>query len=169
MRPLLDQHYASMSALYAENPLVLADYASASMRYRMGVDQLAGEAAPLVEADEPAFFIPWLWATPDGATIRKLRDGSFVITSARLLGNWYAETRCFNAGWPAYYCDDETERLMSAPDAATLIFDDIVYSRAVPTTSVDTEPQTEIDGLVTGDLGSLGADRVFAPMPKKKK
>jgi hypothetical protein len=168
-RAVLGARFESLVNLYANTPETVADYASASMRFQLGATRgLFSDARPLVPTGEPPFFIPWLWATPDGATIRKLQDGTFVVTSARLLGNWYTAMRCYSAGWPAYYCEDSRERLMSAPDASTIIFDEVVYSRVMPRTSVDDEPPVEVDGQMTGDLGSLGADRLFTPVEKAK-
>ncbi|HTV71486.1 MAG TPA: hypothetical protein VMF90_23390 [Rhizobiaceae bacterium] len=158
---LLESRFASMAALYADTPETVANYAAAQVRYRIAAEQgMVSGGAPLITGNP--YFVPWLWATPDGATIRKKQNGAFVITSAQLLGNWYSDTECYASGWPTFFCTDQKERLMSAPDAATIIFDDVEYKRAVP--EFEPAPGAGVDPVET----SLTSDRTFGPLPKEE-
>lgn len=158
-RALIGPGYAGMATLYANNPETVANYAAAQVRYRIAAEQgLVSGGAPLITANP--YFVPWLWMTPDGAALRKKQNGTFVITSAQLLGNWYADTECYASGWPTFFCADQRERLMSAPDASTIIFDDVEYKRVVP--DLELAPDGSIDPVET----SLTSDRTFGPLPK---
>jgi len=168
---MLDLRYVSMADLYAEHPTTVAAYAEALLRYRAVLDRgNFKDASPLFPDEQQAsaqtpsspYFIPFLWTTPDGATIRKLPDGSFLVTSSRLLANWYSEMRCHHAGWPVYFCDDNSERTMSAPDASTLIFDEVEYKRVVPAGEAPDPAAAPINT-------SLTSDHLFGPLPKEVK
>lgn len=144
-RALTSARATGLATLYAGRPATVADYVSALTRFRAGVEQgLFAQASPIMPLADPPPFVPYLWGTEDGSTIRKLGDGSFVVVQSRLLDNFHTETRCYGADWPNFFCGDDQARTMIAPDLWTVIFDGVEYSRAMP--RVDVDPDSEADG-----------------------
>lgn len=103
-----------------------ADHASAMMQSRW-----KGESYRLWRRDAP-FDVPWTWVSKDGGAIRRVGDGEFLLTTATTSRDWFADTRCYAAGWPMFFCNDGRERVMSAPDLTTTIFDEVSYHRVLP-------------------------------------
>lgn len=145
-RALTSARAIGIATLYAGRPATVADYVSALTRFRAGVEQgVFSEAAPIMPPADPPPFVPYLWATEDGSTIRKLGDGSFVVVHSRLLDNFHTETRCYGADWPNFFCGDDRARTMIAPDLWTVIFDGVEYSRAMPKVEVDPDGEADAE------------------------
>jgi hypothetical protein len=130
---MLDTRPQGMAALYdAES--VVARYVAAMMRYRMVFERedFSQLAYPFIFQDHPYSGMPWTWTASDGATVRRLPNGAFRITSSTYLGNLFTEVTCEDAGWPMFACSDGRKRQMSAPDLSTIIFDGTKYVRVLP-------------------------------------
>lgn len=113
---------------------VFARYASAMRRYRAAAERGAYDrlAIALIPSDGRKPFEPFTWIAEDGSVMQRSGDGLFVLTSGDPFGNWFSDLHCRVMLWPTLFCDDGTERTMSAPDLATMVFDGVPFYRPYP-------------------------------------
>jgi len=76
--------------------------------------------------------IPFFWEAGDGSTIRRMPDAGFRMEIWSAATNWTSYVFCEPAGWPAYFCSDNSLQDMSAPDISTVIFAGRTFTRRLP-------------------------------------
>ncbi|WP_157019537.1 hypothetical protein [Mesorhizobium xinjiangense] len=132
---MLDGRQQGIPALYSGKTTVIGHYVTAMMRYR--AEQI-GSTGPtpfahrLITSSLPDPGTTWTWAANDGSTVRRVDHGIFRITSSDRLGNLFVSIDCLDAGWPSFWCSDEREREMAAPDPSTIQFGGFEYKRVLP-------------------------------------
>lgn len=124
-------HQAAMPSLAAERDAVIASYDAAMRQFRVAVER--GKDRELL-----AIFLPndgeihperWIWTAPNGDSIRRIGNGVFRLAQGNYRQNWFFEVECTVIDWPNLYCDDDSQRIMSAPDERTVVFDGVTYTR----------------------------------------
>lgn len=120
---------ASMALLYTARPSVVIDYVAAMRRYEAAAARNEHPATPLLRADQSHANEPWTWTAANGDTIRRLREGVFIVQRGDYFGNWFTNFECTILEWPAFLCADDQAWTMSAPDPDMVIFGDVEYRR----------------------------------------
>jgi hypothetical protein len=122
---------SGMAGLYAARPAVLVEYVAAMRRYHAAAARadVSGLAMRLEMNAEPARNEPWTWIAASGDSVRRIKPGMFKLSTGSYLGNWFFDIECLVVEWPTFACSDGRNRKMSAPDAETVIFDGIEYTR----------------------------------------
>lgn len=143
------------SALFAPLPEGAYDQAPSGRAYETAMTRYEVLLDQRTSGDEVAvFFIPvledqvWTWQTDDGA-VRRLARGLFRISFGSCLSGFCAEIDCRDAGWPTFECSDGQPRDMAAPDASTVTFGDVTYTRARPLSAEEGERATDDPGTAT--------------------
>lgn len=131
---LRDPHQQGVAALYADRPVVAADYVTAMMRYRTAAqhENLPPRVYPFFMVERPPFGGPWTWTAANGSHVRRLHDGTLQLSLTDQLGNWFVEVLCYDAGWPVFSCTDGIDRTGAAPDARRLVIDGVDFRRKLP-------------------------------------
>jgi hypothetical protein len=108
---------------------VLADHAFAMAMYR----QFAALASPVRAAPpliaEGSDLGPWLWVSADAAAVRRLEDGTFLITGPAPGGQFHRDLFCRVAQWPSLDCSDGSQMRMAAPTPERLLLGQVEYRR----------------------------------------
>jgi hypothetical protein len=119
---------------YAGNEIVIARYATAMRRYKAAAERSEFDrlAISFLPRDNTGTLEPFTWIADNGDMVRRMGDGIFRLMAGDPLGNWYTETTCQVTLWPTFYCSDDRERVMAAPDLQTMVFDGVTFRRPYP-------------------------------------
>jgi len=126
--------HASIARLYAGRETIIAQYTVAMRRYKAAGERSIGErmAISFQPSDCLPMLEPFTWIAASGDMVRRVGDGTFVLSAGNQLGNWYQDISCQVTLWPTLFCSDFRERTMSAPDLETVIFDGVEFKRPYP-------------------------------------
>lgn len=107
---------------------------------RFPVEMSARYRAAMIALDPPRLqrFVSgpmrWHWTADDGSSLQRT-GGVFRLVEGSCLDAFCHKVDCHPAGWPAFYCEDDVTRQMSAPDGARVTFADKVFQRTWPAAS----------------------------------
>lgn len=122
---------SSTLALYANREAVIVDYATAMRQFRATAERegYRNLAAIFLPNDRPVRQERYTWVAQNGDSIRRTGDGVFRLARGNYRQNWFFEVECRVIDWPMLYCTDDQQRMMSAPDERTVIFDGVSFTR----------------------------------------
>lgn len=118
-----------MVHLYSARQPVLVDYVAGMRRYVAAVGREEHPVNPFQQAGQPGASEPWTWTAASGDTVRRIREGVFIVQRGSYLANWFTDLECTILEWPTFLCADGQAWKMSAPDPDTVIFGDVEYTR----------------------------------------
>ena len=131
----------NIAAAYAGNETVVVQYSVAMRRYKSAAERSEAErmAISFLPREGQSSVEPFTWIAADGDMVRRIGDGLFALSAGNPIGNWYTDVKCRVELWPKLFCEDGSQRTMSAPNLATLILDGVEYTR--PYRMVEDPPQ----------------------------
>ncbi len=118
-----DYEWMQDKQTYHTSARLAAEYAAA-MAASENIE--TGTGVPLL-----AMRTRWLWLDKMGS-IQTLNKSTFRWRDGNCLNEFCLVVDCFVGVWPQLVCSDGVERVISAPDPATVVLDDRIFKRDLP-------------------------------------
>jgi hypothetical protein len=72
---------------------------------------------------------PWTWTAANGDSVRRLKEGVFMVSRGDYFGNWFTDLECTILEWPRFLCADDQTWQMAAPSPDMVIFGEVEYRK----------------------------------------